>query len=92
MSFSIQDFSEKKSPLIIAVGADHGGFEAKKALIAKLNENNLTVIDCGAYSLEKTDDYPDFAAAVASKVACGEADAGVLICQLGHLRNILGVH
>ena len=83
MSFSIQDFSEKKSPLIIAVGADHGGFEAKKALIAKLNENNLTVIDCGAYSLEKTDDYPDFAAAVASKVACGEADAGVLICRSG---------
>ena len=43
MSFSIQDFAVKSSPLTIAVGADHGGFEAKKALLAKLNENGITV-------------------------------------------------
>ncbi len=83
MSFSIQDFAVKPSPLTIAVGADHGGFEAKKALIAKLNENSMTVVDCGAYSLEKTDDYPDFAAAVAEMVSRGKADAGILICRSG---------
>ena len=83
MSFTIQDFAVKTSALTIAVGADHGGFEAKKELIAKLNENNLTVVDCGAYSLEKTDDYPDFAAAVAEMVSRGKADAGILICRSG---------
>ena len=41
MSFTIQDFAVKNSPLTIAVGADHGGFEAKKALIAKLNESSI---------------------------------------------------
>jgi len=83
MSFSIDDFAAKSSPLTIAVGADHGGFEAKKSLIEQLKKNNLNVIDCGAYSLEKTDDYPDFAAAVAEMVSRGEADAGVLICRSG---------
>ena len=35
MSFSIDDFAVKSSPLTIAVGADHGGFEAKKELYHK---------------------------------------------------------
>ncbi|MBR2357606.1 MAG: serine hydroxymethyltransferase [Lentisphaeria bacterium] len=83
MSFSIQDFAVKSTPLTIAVGADHGGFEAKKALAAQLQANNISVVDCGAYSLEKTDDYPDFAAAVAAMVSRGEADAGILICRSG---------
>ena len=48
MSFTIQDFAVKNSPLTIAVGADHGGFNAKKALISQLNENNINVVDCGA--------------------------------------------
>jgi RpiB/LacA/LacB family sugar-phosphate isomerase len=81
MSFSIQDFAVKNSPLTIAVGADHGGFEAKKALIAKLNANSIAVVDCGAYSYDEGDDYPEFAAAVAGMVSRGEADAGVLICN-----------
>ena len=80
MSFSIQDFAVKSTPLTIAVGADHGGFEAKNALAAQLKANNISVVDCGAYSLEKTDDYPDFAAAVAEMVSRGDADAGILIC------------
>ena len=83
MSCSIQDFALKSTPISIAVGADHGGFEAKQTLIEKLKENNINVIDAGAYSLEKTDDYPDFAAIVGGKVSRGEADAGILICRSG---------
>ena len=83
MSCSIQDFATKNVPLTIAVGADHGGFEVKQTLIAALTANQINVVDAGAFSLEKTDDYPDFAAVVAGKVSRGEADAGILICRSG---------
>ncbi len=83
MSSSIQDFTLKTTPLTIAVGADHGGFAIKQVLAAKLAENNINVVDAGAYELVSTDDYPDFAAEVASKVSCGEADAGILVCRSG---------
>ena len=83
MSYSIQDFAGKSSPLTIAIGSDHGGFEIKQSLVKKLAENNINVVDCGAFVLDNNDDYPVFAAAVAGKISRNEADAGVLICRSG---------
>ena len=83
MASRITDFTTGNKTLTIAIGTDHGGFEAKQELIAVLRQNGLSVVDAGAFQLDSGDDYPVFAAAVAGKVARGEVDAGVLICRSG---------
>lgn len=66
----------------IALGADHGGFELKQALIELLREQGHVLIDLGAYD-GNTVDYPDFARAVAEAVADGRADVGICIDGAG---------
>ncbi|MER3429775.1 MAG: hypothetical protein C4325_12705 [Blastocatellia bacterium] len=66
----------------VAVGADHGGFEAKKALIAQLQQLGLAVTDFGTHSPDPVD-YPDIALSVARAVAGGRADVGILIDGAG---------
>ncbi len=64
----------------IAIGADHGGFELKQAIIASYPEATFT--DVGTGTAESCD-YPDYADAVAEAVAGGAADFGVLVCTTG---------
>lgn len=66
----------------IAIGSDHRGFAAKNRLAQSLRERNITVADMGTDRAESVD-YPDFAVLVARKVACGEADRGILLCGTG---------
>ncbi len=66
----------------IAIGADHGGFEMKVALIDYLQGQGYVVEDCGTYSKESVD-YPDLAQAVAQKVAGGTAWRGIMIDGAG---------
>ena len=68
--------------LIVAVGADHGGFDLKNELVARLSDA-YEVLDLGAQVLDASDDYPDFAWAVAQAVASGQAERGILICGSG---------
>ncbi len=68
--------------LIVALGADHGGFALKKELSLRLDKT-CDITDLGAYKLDPRDDYPDFARAVARMVASGEAQRGILICGSG---------
>lgn len=66
----------------LAIGSDHAG-RALRLLIGKyLRDNNYEVFDVGT---EKGDsvDYPHYAERVASQVASGEADLGVLVCGTG---------
>ena len=67
---------------VIALGADHAGFELKQTLKARLTERGHRVIDFGTHSTESVD-YPDFAAAVAGAVQEGGAPRGVLVCGSG---------
>ena len=67
----------------IIIGADHAGFELKEILRSELTEAGHDVVDVGAYSYERTDDYPDFAAAVARAVVAEDGARGVLICGSG---------
>ena len=64
----------------IAIGADHGGFELKKNIIASFA--GATFIDVGCTGPEACD-FPDYADAVAEKVALGDADFGMLVCRTG---------
>jgi ribose 5-phosphate isomerase B len=66
----------------IAIGADHGGFPLKERIAFKLKESGWEVTDCGTHSHESVD-YPDFAHAVADKVASGECRWGIVIDGAG---------
>ncbi len=66
----------------IAIGCDHRGYRVKTKLIELVTKLGHEVTDAGAHSAESCD-YPDMAAAVARKVAAGEADRGILICGSG---------
>lgn len=66
----------------VSVGSDHRGVQIKNRLIQSLADAGFSVADEGTDS-ETSCDYPDFAAQVAQKVSCGEADRGILICGTG---------
>jgi RpiB/LacA/LacB family sugar-phosphate isomerase len=68
--------------LRIALGADHGGFELKKAIHTHLAKKGYIVTDFGVNSPESAD-YPDYAEDVARHVLAGESDFGVLACKSG---------
>lgn len=71
-----------KSSRIIAVGADHGGFQMKEELKEFLIESGHRVHDFGTNS-EHSVDYPDFAHAVARAVAEGSVELGIIIDGAG---------
>jgi len=66
----------------VAIGCDHGGFSLKERIGFRLKEQGYAVLDCGTDSAEAVD-YPDFALAVAQKVASGEASCGIVIDGAG---------
>lgn len=66
----------------IALGADHGGFCLKEAIIKYLDEKNIEYVDFGCYS-EASVDYAVYAKKVADGVAGGEFDKGILCCGTG---------
>ena len=68
--------------LTIAIGSDHAGFELKEAVRKYLESLKISVKDFGTFSADSVD-YPDYAFAVASAVAEGEFDRGILICGTG---------
>jgi len=70
---------EKK---VVAIGADHGGFELKEILKSTLNELGFDAKDVGAYNKGAVD-YPDFAHEVARLVSMGKAWRGIMIDGAG---------
>lgn len=69
--------------LRVALGADHAGFEIKEFVRSLLEERGFEVEDFGAYRLEPTDDYPDYACLASQAVSEGRVDFGVLVCGTG---------
>jgi ribose 5-phosphate isomerase B len=67
---------------LIAVGADHGGYEMKERLKKFLDELGYRHRDFGTFS-EEAVDYPDFAHAVARAVADGACDLGIVVDGAG---------
>ncbi len=66
----------------IAIGSDHGGFELKKLLVAKLSSLGHEVSDLGCDS-DTSVDYSDFADQVCAQVLDGKAQSGILVCGTG---------
>jgi ribose 5-phosphate isomerase B len=67
---------------VIALAADHAGFELKSALKAALEAEGRAVLDLGAHGTQSVD-YPDFADALAKALADGRARWGVAVCGTG---------
>lgn len=67
----------------IIIGADHAGFSLKEKIRANLEGAGYEVKDVGAHAYDKSDDYPDFSAAVARAVAAEEGSRGILVCGSG---------
>jgi ribose 5-phosphate isomerase B len=67
---------------VVAIGADHGGYELKGTLKATITELGFDIADMGTNSKEAVD-YPDFAHAVAQQVSTGKAWRGIMIDGAG---------
>ena len=67
----------------ISIGNDHAGPEYKKAIVEMLKAKGHEVINYGTDSADSVD-YPDFGHPVASDVAEGKADFGIVICGSGN--------
>ena len=69
---------------MIYIGADHRGYNLNEVLKVYLQELNYAWEDLGNKELNPDDDYPDFALAVAKKVAeSPDENRGILICGSG---------
>jgi len=69
-------------PRTVALGADHGGYALKEAIVKVLAEKGYGVTDCGTTSAEAVD-YPDFAHVVARLVASGSCAVGIIVDGAG---------
>lgn len=72
--------------LRIAIGCDPSGYGLKSAILADLERSDLVdaVFDMGSSGYDDhSQDYVDISVNVASKIAAGEADRGLLFCGNG---------
>ena len=73
----------------IYIGSDHAGYELKEKLKVYLMSIRHEVEDKGAFSLDPSDDYPDFIIPVAEAVAkdweaiSSDGDLEALLPSLG---------
>lgn len=67
---------------IIALAADHGGYELKNRIRAHLEEAGHVCRDFGTDSAASVD-YPDYAHPLCEAVAAGECELGILVCGTG---------
>jgi len=65
--------------MIIYLGCDHAGFELKEKIKTFLTDQNLEVIDKGAFAFDQNDDYPDFIIPTATAVAQDEKSFGIIL-------------
>ena len=68
---------------IIAIGADHAGFEYKNLIKKNLESQGYDILDFGTNSSDSVD-YPDFIHPVAISIENKKADQGIIICGSGN--------
>ena len=69
-----------QTPIII--GCDHAAYPLKEKVKIHLIQKGIDVVDMGTDN-EKSVDYSDFGAKVASQVSTGKYDRGILLCGTG---------
>ncbi|MDX6499435.1 MAG: ribose 5-phosphate isomerase [Blastocatellia bacterium] len=69
--------------MIIAIGADHAGYDLKQNVADYLRASGHSVIDLGADNSTTPDDYPDYSEAVGLAVLEKRCERGIVICGSG---------
>lgn len=69
---------------MIYIATDHAGLELKQKLIDHFKKQDLEVEDCGAFSFDAQDDYPDFIYPCAIKVAQNPGSVGIILGGSGN--------
>ncbi|MDP3995152.1 MAG: RpiB/LacA/LacB family sugar-phosphate isomerase [bacterium] len=69
---------------MLYLGADHAGFNLKEKIKAHLDKQGVSYADLGALLYDKNDDYPEYAAKVACRVAKEAKARGILVCGSGN--------
>lgn len=67
---------------MIAIGADHGGYELKEKIKAYLDGKGIEYVDYGCNGTDSVD-YPVYGEKVAEAVSNGSAEKGILCCGTG---------
>jgi len=67
---------------MIAIGCDHGGYELAVKIMKDFDEKKIEYKFFGTFD-GKSIDYLDTAYPVATSVASGEAEKGILVCGTG---------
>jgi ribose 5-phosphate isomerase B len=67
----------------VAIGADHGSYDAKEMLKRYLESAGYKMVDVGTNNSSVKVDYPDYALAVARKVISGECERGIMLDAAG---------
>lgn len=67
----------------VYLATDHAGFDFKENIKAFLQEEGFEVEDCGAFSYNKDDDYPDFISVAARNVATHPGSFGIVLGKSG---------
>lgn len=67
---------------MIALGADHGGYELKEEIKKHLDAKGIEYVDCGTYSAASTD-YPVWAKKACGEITGGRAEKAILCCGTG---------
>ena len=68
--------------MVLYIACDHGGIELKKAIVDKLENQNVKVVDYGTNTTDSVD-YPDYGYKVAESVAKDAGSKGIVICKTG---------
>lgn len=68
---------------MIAIGADHGGYELKEEIKKYFEEKGIEYKDFGCYSKDRVD-YPDIAKDLSKALQKKECEKGILICRSGY--------
>ena len=71
----------------ISIGNDHAGPDYKKAIVDFLTQKGYVVFNHGTDTFDSVD-YPDFGHPVATDVATGKADFGIVIFGSGNGINM----
>ena len=69
---------------MIYIASDHAGFEIKKQIIEHLKSTGQQVEDCGPFSFDADDDYPDFCYPCAVKVGQNPGSMGIVLGMSGN--------
>jgi ribose 5-phosphate isomerase B len=75
------------TPLYIAIGSDHAGFELKQQILSFFSSAGITYKDYGTYS-NGSADYPDYVHPLAKALGEGEFTLGIVVCGSGNGVNI----